>query len=80
MIGSNRKIVSSVRGTTRYGVKLFQRRDKVDKLRDHGCMDFGILGVYERCHNEKRRDDAPTKGNMGCVSRKRRSSRVKTKS
>ena len=79
MIGNNHKIVSSVRGMTRHGVKLWQRHDKVEKLRDKGYMDFGILGVYERCHNEKRRVDAPTKGDMGCVSRKRRSSRVTTK-
>jgi hypothetical protein len=47
MIGKNNKIVSSVRGTTRYGVKLCQRLEKVDKLRDNGYMDFGILGVRE---------------------------------
>jgi hypothetical protein len=71
MIGNNRKTVSSVRGMTRYGVKLCQRLDKVDKLRDQGYMDFGILGVYERCQNEKRRVDAPTKGDMGCLREKK---------
>jgi hypothetical protein len=79
MIGNNYKIVSSVKGMTRYGVKLCQRLDKVDKLRDHGYMDCGILGVYERCQNEKRRVDSPTKGYMGCVASKIRSSRVTTK-
>jgi hypothetical protein len=44
MSGNNRKTVSSVRGTTRYGVKLCQRLNKVDKLRDHGYMDLGYSG------------------------------------
>jgi len=47
MLGNNHKIVSSVRGMTRYWVKLCQRLEKVDKLRDKGYMDFGILGVHE---------------------------------
>jgi hypothetical protein len=80
MIGNNRKIVSSVRGTNRYGGKLCQRLEKVDKLRDQGYMDFGIFVVYERCQNQKRRVDVPTKGDMGCVAGKIRSSRVTTKS
>jgi hypothetical protein len=81
MTSGNRKTISSVRGTTRYGVKLCQRLDKVDKLKDQGYMDFGILRVRERCHNEKRRVYAPTKGDMGCVAeKKRRSSGVMKKS
>jgi hypothetical protein len=79
MIGKNHKNVSSVRGTTRYGVKLCQRLDKVEKLSYKGYMDFGILGVYERYENEKRRLDAPTKGGMGCVVGKISSSKVMTK-
>jgi hypothetical protein len=79
MIDDNRKTVSSVRGTTIYGVKLCKRLNKVDKLKDHGYINFGILGVCEQCHNEKKRVDAPTKDNMGGFARKRRSSRVMTK-
>jgi hypothetical protein len=79
MIRSNHKTVSSVSGMTIHGVKLCQTREKVEKLRDQGYMDFGILGVYERYQNEKRRLDAPTKGDMGCVSRRISSSRVMRK-
>jgi hypothetical protein len=44
----------------------------VDKLRDQGYMDFGILGVCERCRNEKMRVNAPTKGDMGFVVGKKK--------
>jgi hypothetical protein len=44
----------------------------VDKLKDQGYMDFGILGVHERCRNEKVRVDSPTKGYMGWVFGKKK--------
>jgi hypothetical protein len=67
MISNNHKTLSSVKRTTRYGVKFCQNLDKVEKLRDQGYMDFGILKVRERCQNEKKRVHAPTKGDMGFV-------------
>jgi hypothetical protein len=75
MIGNNHKTVSRVRGMTRYGVKLCQRHEKVKKIRDWGHMDCRILVVYGQCQIV----DAPTKGNMGCIAEKIRSSRVTKK-
>jgi hypothetical protein len=43
MTDSNRKTGSSVKGTTKYGVKLCQRLTKVGKLKDRGYMDLGYL-------------------------------------
>jgi hypothetical protein len=72
MIGSNCEIVSSVRGTTRHGIKLCQRCDKLEKLKDEGYMDCGILGVYGRCQHDLTIVNSPTKGNMGYFAKKRR--------
>jgi hypothetical protein len=35
-------------------------------------MDFWILVVHEQCQNEKRRVDAPTKGDMGYIVGKKK--------
>jgi hypothetical protein len=80
MIGSNRKTVSSVRGMTRYGVKLCQRLDKVDKLRDQGYMDFGILGVVNDVRMKKGEWMPQPRVTWVVLLGKRRSSRVMTKS
>jgi hypothetical protein len=57
------------------GFKLCQRLDKVDKLRDRGYRDCGILRVYGQCQHEKKMVNSPTKGDMGFFSKKRRSPR-----
>jgi hypothetical protein len=47
MSGSNHETGPSVRGTNRRGVKLCQRCDKVEKLRDQWYLDYGILGFMD---------------------------------
>jgi hypothetical protein len=44
MIGSNRKTVSSVKGTTRYGVKLCQRLTKWKNLEIMGTWTWDTQG------------------------------------
>ena len=80
MIGSNCKTISSVKGMTRYGIKLCQRLDKVDKLIDQGYMDFGILEVREQFQNEKREWIPQPRAVGVTLPGKRKSLRVTTKS
>jgi hypothetical protein len=51
-------------------VKLCQRHDKVDKHKDRGYMDCGIIRVYGQCEYEEKRVNAPTKDDMGCFPEK----------
>jgi hypothetical protein len=53
MIGSNRKTRSSIRGTTRHGVTLCWRLEKVGKIKDRGYMDLIYSGFVKYVYMKK---------------------------
>jgi hypothetical protein len=76
MIGGNRKTISSVRGRLDMGLNCARGVTKWKNLEIRGTWILGYSGFMNDVKMRKGEWIPQPKGEMGCVSRKRSSSRV----